>query len=61
MLLTSALLTEEEVAAGSLIEPFSERLQLSKGYYVVHPQGANLRPAVQALKQWLIDEARAAS
>ncbi|MEK1943792.1 MAG: LysR substrate-binding domain-containing protein [Pseudomonas sp.] len=59
VLLTSALLTEEEVAAGSLIEAFSDRLLLSKGYYVVHPQGATLRPAVQALKQWLIDEAQA--
>ena len=58
LLLTSSLLTEEEVGDGSLIEPFSDRLHLSKGYYVVHPVGATLRPAVQALKQWLIEEAR---
>lgn len=58
LLLTSSLLTEEEVGDGSLIEPFADRLQLNKGYYVVHPVGATLRPAVQALKQWLIDEAR---
>lgn len=58
LLLTSSLLTEEEVGDGSLIEPFTDRLQLNKGYYVVHPMGATLRPAVQALKQWLIEEAR---
>ena len=58
LLLTSSLLTEEEVSDGSLIEPFADRLQLNKGYYVVHPVGAILRPAVQALKQWLIEEAR---
>jgi LysR family glycine cleavage system transcriptional activator len=58
LLLTSSLLTEEEVADGSLIEPFSDRLQLHKGYYVVHPLGATLRPAVLALKQWLLAEAR---
>lgn len=57
LLLTSSLLTEEEVGDGSLIEPFADRLQLNKGYYVVHPVGATLRPAVQALKQWLIEEA----
>jgi len=57
LVLTSALLTEDEVANGSLIEPFAERLPLNKGYYVVHPRTATLRPAVAVLKQWLINEA----
>jgi LysR family glycine cleavage system transcriptional activator len=57
VVLTSALLTEEEIAEGSLIEPFSQRLALNKGFYLVHQRQAKLRPAVQAFKDWLIQQA----
>lgn len=53
VVLTSAMLTEEEVASGVLIEPFSQRLPLVKGFYLVQPKLSSTRPAVQAL----IDEA----
>jgi LysR family glycine cleavage system transcriptional activator len=57
VVLTSAVLTEEEVASGVLIEPFSQRLPLVKGFYLVQPRSPTMRPAVQALKDWLISEA----
>lgn len=57
VVLTSAVLTEEEVASGVLIEPFSQRLPLVKGFYLVQPRSSMTRPAVQALKDWLISEA----
>lgn len=60
MVITSEWLTEEEMASGALIEPFEQRLPLSKGYYVVQPKHAISRPTVQALKDWLIDQANGA-
>lgn len=57
VVLTSAVLTEEEVASGVLIEPFGQRLPLTKGFYLIQPRSSTARPAVQALKDWLINEA----
>ncbi|WP_397452427.1 LysR substrate-binding domain-containing protein [Pseudomonas sp. NA-150] len=57
VVLTSPMLTEEEVSSGVLIEPFSQRLLLAKGFYVVQPLSSTSRPAVRALKDWLIAEA----
>jgi len=57
VVITSQWLTEEEIASGALIEPFEQRLPLPKGYYVVQPKHAISRPAVQALKEWLIGQA----
>lgn len=57
VVLTSPLLTEEEISEGSLIEPFEQRLALDKGFHVVHPCLASLRPAVQAFKAWLVRQA----
>jgi LysR family glycine cleavage system transcriptional activator len=54
VVLTSALLVEEELANGSLVEPFSCRLALDVGYYVVHRRGADLPPAARQLAQWLL-------
>ena len=60
VVITSEWLTQEEVASGALIEPFEQRLPLSKGYYLVQPKHSILRPTVQALKLWLMGEAKAA-
>jgi len=57
VVITSQWLTEEEIANGTLIEPFEQRLPLPKGYYVVQPKHAIQRPSVQALKEWLIGQA----
>jgi LysR family glycine cleavage system transcriptional activator len=57
VVLASPLLVEEEILLGTLIEPFGHALALSAGYHVVHPRHATLRPAAQALKEWLIEQA----
>jgi LysR family glycine cleavage system transcriptional activator len=54
VVLSSALLTEDEVAQGSLYEPFPCRLPLTNAYYLVHQRGAVLRPAAQQVAQWLL-------
>lgn len=54
-------LVDEEIAQGVLIEPFEHCLLLPIGYYVVHHRKLAIRPAAQALKDWLIGEARGAS
>ena len=61
VVLSSPILTEVEMREGSLIEPFGLsglRLSTDKGYYLVHPQQATLRPAAAALKDWLLTLAR---
>ena len=60
VVLASPFLIEEELAQGLLIEPFAHALQLPTGYYVVHHRKLALHPAAKALKDWLIEEARAA-
>ncbi|QNP49431.1 LysR substrate-binding domain-containing protein [Diaphorobacter aerolatus] len=54
VVLSSAVLTEAELRDGLLIEPFAMRLPVHKAYYLVHHKQALLRPAAQALKDWLI-------
>lgn len=54
VVLTSALLVEDELEKGSLIEPFGAYLPLTAGYYVVHPRGVALHPAAQHVAQWLL-------
>jgi LysR family glycine cleavage system transcriptional activator len=54
LVLSSALLTEKEVNEGTLVEPFKQRLALNKSYFVTHDKGTLLRPAVAALKDWLL-------
>lgn len=57
--LACSLLTEREIADGSLIELFPQRLPLAKGYYLVHPHNEHLRPQVRALRDWLLQQASA--
>ena len=57
VVLASPLLTEGDLADGTLIEPFGHYLPLTNAYYVVHPSKLPLRPAAMLVKQWLIDEA----
>lgn len=61
VVMTCPFLVEEELAQGTLIEPFEHCLRLPTGYYVVHHRKLAIRPAAQALKDWLIGEAHAAS
>lgn len=54
VVLTSAVLTEADVANGSLIEPFDLALPLPTGYYLVHPRASELRTDAAALKAWFV-------
>ncbi len=58
VLITSALLVEAEVAAGTLIEPFDAHLPLEKAFYIVHVGGANPREPVRLFRDWLLAEAQ---
>jgi len=58
-LITSALLVEAEIAAGTLIEPFDPHLPLEKAFYIVHAGGAELREPVRLFRDWLLAEAGA--
>lgn len=60
LVLTSRLVTEEECAAGTLVEPFAYRLPLDSGYYVVHPKRRPLRAAPAQFKAWLLETCRPA-
>lgn len=53
--MTSPLLVEEEMASGTLIEPFGLGLTLATGYYIVHPRKTPLRPPAEACKRWLVE------
>lgn len=54
VVLTSALLVEDELEKASLIEPFAARLPLTVGYYVVHLRGVALHPAARQVARWLL-------
>lgn len=55
LVLSSPILVETELREGTLCEPWPLHLPVHKGYYVVHPRQATLRPAVLALKSWLLE------
>jgi len=61
LVLAGAQLVEEELADGTLIEPFATRLVLPRSFYVVHPRQAALRPAVAQLKAWLVEQGMSGS
>ena len=59
VVLSSAILTQAEIRDGTLIEPLPIRMPVGKGYYLVHSKHSPLRPAAQALKDWLLAQAAA--
>ncbi len=59
IIMASPLLTEVEIAEGSLIEVLPCRLTTKNAYYIVHQR--TLRPAAAAVKAWLIEEAASAA
>lgn len=57
VLITSSLLIENELATGTLIEPFPDcYIPMSNGYYLVHHKKLGLRPIALTVKEWLIKE-----
>lgn len=56
VVLCSALLVQEEVAQGRLIDPFDQPLYPGKGYYLVHAKQKGLSSAAQSLKCWILSQ-----
>lgn len=54
VVLTSALLTEDDIAQGALIEPFPCRLALARGFYLVHARKVALSTAARQVADWLL-------
>ncbi|EAR61630.1 LysR substrate-binding domain-containing protein [Neptuniibacter caesariensis] len=56
VVLTNALLVQEELKHGELIEPFANSLPLEKHYYLVHPKQQPLNTAACTFKAWLLEQ-----
>ena len=59
VVLSHAISVQAELQSGSLIEPLPIRMAIDKGYYLVHSKRLPLRPAAQALKDWLLRQVAA--
>jgi len=51
-------LIDELLSRRSLVAPMKDEMATERGYFLVVEPGAARRPAVQALAQWLIEQAR---
>lgn len=49
-------LVSKDLEAGRLIRPFGEAQSCDFAYYIVQKEGAEVEPAVDAFKQWLLDQ-----
>ena len=56
VVLSHAISVQAELREGSLCEPLPLRMAIDKGYYLVHSKRLPLRPAAQALKDWLLQQ-----
>ena len=56
VVLESSLLTERELAAGTLVAPLRDCSTPVRyvGHYLVHPRGAHQHPALAQFKRWLL-------
>lgn len=59
--LASVPLVEAEIAAGRLVAPFAIVIQRPQSYYFVAPEAVAERPVVQAFRDWLLGEIKAAA
>ncbi len=57
--LASKPLVAAAIAEGRLVSPFDIVLEQQYAYYIVTPEAIGNRPAVEALRHWLLEEARA--
>jgi LysR family glycine cleavage system transcriptional activator len=53
--LLSLALVASELASGALVQPFGPKLE-GRRYDLVYPTGADARPAVAALRRWLMED-----
>ncbi len=49
-------LTADAIASGRLVRPFGETLRCGFAYWLLMPRRASLRPAVERLRDWLLEE-----
>lgn len=56
VVLCNPLLAADDLARGTLIEPFAHALPLSAGYYLVARKNTPLSPGAAALRDWLVAE-----
>lgn len=56
VVLSNALLVQEELKRGELMEPFNYRLSVEKSYYLVYPNNRPLSPAANLFKDWLLGQ-----
>lgn len=56
--LASEPLVQAELAAGRLVKPFGIDLPVELAFYAVHPKSRGQDPSVQALVEWLQQEAQ---
>jgi len=56
--LASRPLVANAIAQGRLVAPFDIAVGQNYAYYLAIPEAVSTRPAVQAFRQWLLEEAR---
>ena len=52
-------LAADDIAAGRLLQPFTQQLANDFDYWLVYPKAAAAKPKVAAFRDWLLTEARA--
>ena len=46
-------LTKDELAKGTLVQPFDWSIPSAENFYLIKPQGGPLSPAAQQFSDWL--------
>lgn len=49
-------LVADKLRSGALVEPFVQRIAARSAYYLVHPSGVSVRPAMQRFRDWLVEQ-----
>ena len=55
--LGQASLVVDHIKEKRLVAPFARRLKTGFGYFLVYPAGADARPEIKVLKDWIVAEA----
>ena len=60
MAIGDSALIGEDVKAGRLVTPFELRVPTGMGYYLVYPPGTAPSAGLEALMDWLVNQAQQA-
>lgn len=58
--MASPLLFATEIARGELVQPFSQTIQATSGYWLTYPRKTARTAKVRSFTRWLLSQARAA-